>query len=61
MAHWVRRENRSKSQVFVCSKCHRECNCICYVGEKNVCDYKFCPYCGEEMKEELQNGTQKDD
>lgn len=55
MSHWIKKDNRRKSQIFICSSCKKECNCIAYVSKTkvvriNTCDYIFCPYCGKRMK-----------
>ena len=54
MPHWISESSRPKGQVFICSECKKSCNCIKYVGgyhkKINICDYKYCPYCGVRMK-----------
>lgn len=52
MGHWDKIPERAKSQKFRCSKCKKTCNCVKYINRRTVCDYKFCPYCGEPMEVE---------
>ena len=60
MSYWIKKDNRKKSQIFICPLCKKECNCIAYIGNTkftriNICDYKFCPYCGKKIESEEVN------
>lgn len=55
MAYWIKADDRPKCTKFICSKCNKECHCICYTSKtQNICNYKFCPHCGEPMQKEVE-------
>ena len=48
--------SRPKNQKYRCSKCGKECFCIAIgnsdrLGKRNYCNYRFCPFCGEEAED----------
>ena len=47
---WIKaRPATKKSQKFICPICTSEVYCVCNNGKENVCNYIFCPYCGEKI------------
>ena len=50
MKKWIKKDNRRKSQIFICPKCKRECVCINYDGKINTCNYRYCPHCGKKIE-----------
>ena len=61
MKHWIRVNDRSKSEIFRCPECGQTCFCRHYEVKDcklyNVCNYIFCPFCGKQIleKEEENN------
>ena len=57
MGHWIAVTTREHNQIFQCSECKGKCHCIA-VGnaqkfwKRNICDYDFCPRCGNKMEVE---------
>lgn len=59
MPYWINISGRTKGQKFMCSACFKECNCISIGsaekwGERNICDYDYCPRCGLRMQTDKQ-------
>ena len=51
---WEKIGGTPKSIIFKCPRCKKLVYCIKYVGDHcrkktNICDYKFCPYCGKKI------------
>lgn len=53
MAKWIIKKH-FELDLLVCSKCYGAINVNKY-GEVYKKQFKFCPYCGEEMKEVNEN------
>ena len=58
MAYWIKVHNRPKGQIYKCSKCRKDCNCIAYLEKNNrkvsYCNYEYCPHCAEKMEKEME-------
>ena len=50
MGYWIKVHNRRKGQIYKCSKCRKDCNCIAYLGKVSYCNYEYCPHCAEKME-----------
>jgi len=50
MGYWIKVHNRPKGQIYKCSKCGKDCNCIAYLGKVSYCNYEYCPHCAEKME-----------
>lgn len=61
MGYWIKVHNRPKGQIYKCSKCRKDCNCIAYLERNNrkvsYCNYDYCPHCSERMEVEVENDS----
>lgn len=59
--HWMCENLRSKTAMFDCPVCGKTCYDLSgrgKHGEKSVCNYRYCPWCGAKMDERFGNSEQ---
>ena len=59
--HWIHENLRQKTVMFDCSVCGKTCYDLSgrwKHGEKSVCNYRYCPWCGAKMDERFGNSEQ---